>query len=171
FIADVAKLLAQTHRGGTCWPCAPALSCLNLLRYGNLLLAGCLVSLWCVLAATVGLPRLGVELSTTGVAISGVDVPVTCCLALCEFIPHGSARNGWCSSTRRLSGLFLRAARDGGRLWLGQDGFFNDVLGLFLPIDRDLFDGALALARHAFFDHALFALGQVFIIDVVRLGI
>src|SRR5699024_1792813 len=73
--------------------------------------------------------------------------------------------------TRIISGRFIRVARDGCSLWLGHDGFFNDFLGLFLPIDRDLFDGALALARHAFFDHALFALGQVFIIDVVRLGI
>src|SRR5699024_3064435 len=55
--------------------------------------------------------------------------------------------------------------------WLGQDVLGNDILGLFLAVDKNLLNGALALTWHAFFDDALFALFQVLVINVVWFSI
>src|SRR5699024_7456331 len=151
-------VLAQTHRSGTCWPCAPALSCLNLLCHSNLLLARSLVGLRSVLATAISLPGLRIKLQATGIAVASVDAPVTCGLTLSQFIPHGSVSPCWCAGSGSARRAFLSAARDGSWPRFSQDVFRDNFLGLFLAVDDDLLDGALALAWHPLFDNALFAL-------------
>ena len=77
--------------------------------HGNLLLAGCLVSGRGVLSAAIGSPGLRVELQTTLVTVSGIDVPVTAGLASSYLIPGasrcgGSSRRGQASKAECCGG-------------------------------------------------------------------